>query len=221
VILGQDLRIRRFTPAAEKVLNVIPTDIGRPLSDLNINLSIQDLPRLIGEVSESLTVRELEVQDGAGQWYSLRIRPYKTAENKIDGVVLTLIDISALKRTLAEAEESRNFAQAVIDTTREPIVALTADLRIKNANDAFFRLFKTTRDRAENHSFFEAVNDGERLIELRRVLEGILPTKGSLTNYEVNIDLPGRGLTAFTINVRQIASSVRTYPLILLSLRTP
>src|SRR5205823_2042607 len=89
IILSQDMRIRRFTPMAEKVLNVISSDVGRPLTDLNINLRIARLPELIAEVMESLTIKELEVQDTAGRWYSMRLRPYRTAENKIEGVVLT------------------------------------------------------------------------------------------------------------------------------------
>jgi two-component system, chemotaxis family, CheB/CheR fusion protein len=219
IILDQDLRIRRFTPMAEKVLNVIPTDIGRPLSDININLSVEDLPRLITEVTESLTVKELEVQDREGRWYSMRLRPYRTADQKIDGVVLTLFEIDTIKRTLSEAEEARNLAQAVIETTREPLAALTADLKIKSANDAFYRLFKTTKEHAEGHSFFDLVKSPGKLDGLKQALEDILPTNACLTNHEVGIDLPEAGPTALIVNVRQIASAVRTYPLILLSLR--
>jgi two-component system CheB/CheR fusion protein len=217
VILGQDMRIRRFTPMAEKVLNMIPTDIGRPFSDINIGLEIKDLPRLAKEVIETLATKEIDVQDAAGKWYSLRLRPYKSADNRIEGAVLTLIEIDAIKRALSEAEEARNLAQAVIETIREPIAALTPDLRVRSANVAFYRLFNTTKERLENRSFFDAVNQPETLGQLRRALEEIIPTKQGLRNYEVRIDLPGTGPTALVINVRQIATPLRTYPLILLS----
>jgi len=220
VILGHDMRIRRFTPMAEKVLNVIPSDIGRPLSDINIGLDVKDLAGLVAEVIETLSTKELDVQDARGRWFSLRIRPYKNADNKIDGAVLTLIDIDIIKRAMAEVEEARNIAQAVIETTREPLAALTPDLRIRSANEAFYRLFKTTRERAENHSFFDVVNEPEKLGVLRSELEKILPNKQSLLNYEVGVDLPGTGPTALVINVWQIASAARTYPLILLSIRS-
>jgi two-component system CheB/CheR fusion protein len=221
VILGEDMRIRRFTPTAERVLKVIPTDIGRPLSDINTGLSVKELPRLVAEVIDTLTPKELEVQDSEDRWYSMKLRPYKTAENKIDGVVLALFDIDAMKRTLGEVEEARNLAQAVIETAREPMVALSQDLRIKTANDAFFRLFKSTRERAEGRGLFDVVHEPEKQAVLKQALEVVLPTSTSLTNHEAYIDLPDAGPTAIIINVRQIAYAGRTYPLILLSFRTP
>jgi two-component system CheB/CheR fusion protein len=204
---------------AEKVLNVIATDVGRPLTDINTNLNVPHLPRLMAEVVESLTILEQEVQDRQGHWYSMRLRPYKTSENKIDGVVLTLIDIDPMRRTIAELEEARDFANAVIESAREPMVALDAGLVIQMANQSFYRLFKTTRERARGSSFFDVINEPERLEALRTTLSGILPRGASLTNHEVRIDLPGTGPTLLAINVHQISSSVRSYPLILLSLR--
>jgi two-component system, chemotaxis family, CheB/CheR fusion protein len=221
IILGQDMRIRRFTPMAEQVLNVIPTDVGRPLSDININLNVPNLAQLMAKVIDSLTVREQEVQDRHGRWYSMRLRPYKTADNKIDGVVITLIDIDQIKVTMAQLQETRDFAEAIVETTPEPLAALTADLRIKSANEAFYRLFKTTKERAQEHSFFEAVNEPGKLGDLRRALEGILPMSAGLTNHQVGIDLPGTGPTQLLISVRHIACGPRSYPLLLLTLRKP
>src|SRR5438874_7376998 len=74
VMVGRDLRIRRFTPLAEKTFNLIPTDMGRPISDIKPNLRDLDLAQLIGQVIDTVSPRELEVRDGGGQWYSLRIR---------------------------------------------------------------------------------------------------------------------------------------------------
>jgi two-component system, chemotaxis family, CheB/CheR fusion protein len=93
VMLGNDLRIRRFTPVAEKVMNLIPTDIGRPITDIKTNLRIQDLRQSVTRVIDSLEIQENEVEDNTGRWYSMRIRPYRTLDNKIDGVVIVLIDL--------------------------------------------------------------------------------------------------------------------------------
>ena len=98
VMVGRDLRIRRFTPLAEKAFNLIPTDMGRPISDLKPNLQGIELGPLIFQVIDTLTPLERDVQDLAGKWHSLRIRPYVTLENKIDGASVVLIDIDALKR---------------------------------------------------------------------------------------------------------------------------
>lgn len=93
VMVSGDLRIRRFTPTAEKVLNLIPTDVGRPISDIKPNIDCADLEQLITDTVESVTPRERQVKDRMGHWYSLRIRPYKNVENRIDGAVLALFEM--------------------------------------------------------------------------------------------------------------------------------
>jgi len=97
VMLDAELRIRRFNPGAHKVLGVIAADIGRSLRDLKLSLRIDNLEELVASVIEELKTREIDVQDREGRWYSLRIRPYRTMENKIDGAVLMLIDLPKKK----------------------------------------------------------------------------------------------------------------------------
>ncbi|HEV2689195.1 MAG TPA: chemotaxis protein CheB, partial [Bryobacteraceae bacterium] len=99
LILSSDLRVRRYTPISEKILNLQPSDIGRPFRDTNLTLKVGALEALLGQVLETLNVSETEVQDLNGHWYSLRMRPYRTEDNRIDGVVLALIDIDPLKRS--------------------------------------------------------------------------------------------------------------------------
>jgi two-component system CheB/CheR fusion protein len=159
------------------------------------------------------------VQDNLGRWHSMRVRPYRTAENKIDGVVITLIDIDQMKRTISALEEARDFAQAVIESAREPMAAVNEQLRITTANAAFCRLFKTTHEDAEKRLLFEVIDREKKMPELRTALEGILPTGGSLTDHEVRVELPDEGSMRLLASARAIASGSRSYPLILLSLR--
>ena len=108
VMLGRDLRIRRFTPTAEKMLNLIATDVGRPITDIALHFDLPDLGQLLMETIDTVTVKELEVRDRRGRWFYLRLRPYLTIDNKIDGAVLVLVDIDSLKRaevSLRESEE--------------------------------------------------------------------------------------------------------------------
>src|SRR5262249_33544393 len=99
VIVGSDLRIRRFTPMAERVLNLIPGDLDPPIGQIKPNIDIPDLEKLITESIDSVAPVERDVHDVQGRWYSLRIRPYKSVDNKIDGAVLALFDIDVLKRS--------------------------------------------------------------------------------------------------------------------------
>lgn len=99
VMVGRDLRIRRFTPLAERMFNLIPTDVGRPISDMKPNLDGVDLPGLITRVIDTLAPYEANVKDAAGHRYMLRIRPYVTTDQKIDGASIVLLDIDTLLRT--------------------------------------------------------------------------------------------------------------------------
>ena len=98
VLVSRDLRIRRFTPLAEKSFNLIPSDIGRPISDIKPNLRLDDIALLINEVIDSLTPHEGDVQDLSGCWYSLRIRPYITNDKRIEGASIVLVEFASARR---------------------------------------------------------------------------------------------------------------------------
>lgn len=98
VMVSRDLRIRRYTPLAEKAFNLIPSDIGRPISDIKPKLEVADLAGLIAPVIDSLVAYEGQVRDLNGLWYLLRIRPYITADKKIDGASIVLLDIDSIRR---------------------------------------------------------------------------------------------------------------------------
>jgi two-component system CheB/CheR fusion protein len=98
VMLDSQLRIRQFNLYAQRVLNLIPTDVGRPIADMNMNLEVKNLSAMVADVVDNLEVQEMEVRDRDGHRFLLRIRPYKTMDNKIDGAVLVLIDIEELKK---------------------------------------------------------------------------------------------------------------------------
>src|SRR6266446_4929857 len=99
VMVDNGLTVRRATPAARDAFNILPTDIGRPLTELRPNIDVPDLENILREVIETLGTRERNVTDQKGRKYSLRVRPYRTTDNKIDGAVLTLVDIDGTKKS--------------------------------------------------------------------------------------------------------------------------
>ena len=154
LMLTQDLRIRWFTPTAQRLFNFIATDAGRPLSDIRDHLNIPNLESLMLEVLETLSVKELEVQTQEGHWYTLRIRPYRTAENQIDGVVLVLLDIDALKRSAVTIEAARNYAEAIVETVQVPLIVLESDFRVNKANLSFYETFEVSSAEMARSLFF-------------------------------------------------------------------
>jgi two-component system CheB/CheR fusion protein len=133
VIVGSDMRIRRFTPMAERVLNLIPADVDRSIGHINPNLEGANLEQLIAECIDSISPVERKVRDRDGRWYSLRVRPYRSAENKIDGAVLALFDIDAPKRFEASVRSASDLAEALLQTSTMPMVLLdSALLRLRH-----------------------------------------------------------------------------------------
>ena len=123
VMVGADLRIRRFTPMAERMMNLIPADVDRPIKDLNLQIDIPDLERRLEEVIDTVSVKEYEVRDKQGRWHSLRLRPYRTLENKVDGAVIVLVDVDALKRN----DETLRRQAELLDHAYEPIIIWSLD----------------------------------------------------------------------------------------------
>ena len=155
VALGIDLRIRRFTPVAGKVLNLLPADVGRSIGDIKPPVEVPDLEALLGNVIETVRVTEREVRDRDGRWYQLRLHPYRTVDHKIDGAVMVLFDIDEAKVAQVRLEESADYARAIVQTVREPLLILDGDLRVKSANQSFYQNFQVTPGETENQFLYE------------------------------------------------------------------
>ena len=151
VFLDHDLRIQRFTPSASQVINVIATDVGRPLSDIVTNLV--GYSRLIEDlrgVLDSLIPKDLEVEGKGGLWYSMRIRPYRTLENVIEGAVVTFFDVTEARRARDAQREGETFRRlaVVVRDSEDAITVHGPDGRISAWNPGAERLYGWTEAEA-------------------------------------------------------------------------
>jgi two-component system CheB/CheR fusion protein len=216
LMLGKDQRIRRFTPMAEKLLNLLPTDVGRPIGNIRPNIDVPNLERLISEVTDTLVEQEREVQERDGHWFSVRIRPYRTSDNKIDGALIIFQDIDALKQSLNAAEEARRYAESIVEMAREPLAVLDSDLRVVTANRSFYDTFRTSKAETENRLLYELGNRQWNIPALKHVLEKILPQDAQLENFEVHHEFPKIGRRTVTLNARQIRGDDEPAPKMIL-----
>ena len=202
VLLGRDLTIRRFSAQAEKKFHLKEGDVGRPLGDIRHDLVIPDLEALVSEVIDSVREQEREVQDQEGCWFSLRLRPYLTHDNKVDGAVLVLVDINDLKRTMLEIAAARDYAQTIVRTVPDPLVILNADLRVDTASDAFYRTFRVSMAETEGKRIYDLGNGQWDIPRLRQLLEEILPQHTTFTNFEITHDFDTLGRRTMLVNAR-------------------
>jgi two-component system, chemotaxis family, CheB/CheR fusion protein len=141
VIVDRARRIRRFTPRARSAFNLIAGDVGRAISDIRPNVEAPELDAWIAEVIETAAAKETEVRDRGGRWQRVQIRPYQTADRRIDGAVVALVDIDTLKSAVADAQRARDFLATILGTVPAPVLVLDDALRVTSANEAFHRAF--------------------------------------------------------------------------------
>jgi len=209
VMVDNHLAVRRFTPSAQKFFNLIPTDVGRSLGDIKVNLNVTDLEPMILEVIETLHLKECEVRDRSGHWYSLRIRPYRTKDNKIDGAVLALLDIDNLKRGLEQMSE----------VVWEPLLALDRQLRVVKASVAFCEKFSVARAETEGRFIYDLADGQWNIPRLRVLLEEVLPRNTIIRDFQVEHTFPRLGPRKMFLNARRLESDEIGKEMILLAIR--
>ncbi|NJD53664.1 MAG: PAS domain-containing protein [Candidatus Methanoperedens sp.] len=204
LFLDNDLRIKGYTPATTRVINLIKTDIGRPVSDIVSNIEDEDIYREVKEVLNTLVPKEKEILDKKGYWYLMRILPYRTVDNVVDGVVITFIDVT--KRKLAEQNEkdARVYSESIVETIQQPIMVLDKDLKVISANPSFYSTFQVSPDETENKFIYDVGNGQWDIPQLRKLLEEIIPRSKQIKNFEVDHEFPGIGRKIMSLNARRI-----------------
>ena len=217
VLLGRDLTVRRFSAQAEKRFNLLATDVGRPMSHIKHDVVMPDLEALIRGVIDTVRPRECEVQDRQGYWFSLRVRPYVTVDNVVDGAVLVLVDIDELKRSAQRLITARDYVTNIIETVRDPLVVLDGTLRVERVNRAFRQMF-LLGDVDTEGKFIYDLGDGQWDIpELRTLLSEILPHHTILEKFLVERDFTGLGFRHMLLNARRMRNDDGTTERIILA----
>lgn len=209
VFVGPGLEIRRFTAAAGRLLNVRSADMGRPLSDLRINVNV-DVHAQVAHTLQTLETSEQQVQNGDGRWFSFRTRPYRTLDNQIDGVVIVLVDIDEVVR-------ARLYAESIIATGRAPLIVLDERFGVVTANDSFYRVFDTSAPHIEGQPFFELAERKWNNPAFRQLLERVLPQNNVVKDFQVTVDAGDRS-RVFLLDARRLQQAPGDRPLILISM---
>ncbi|MGZ4980266.1 MAG: chemotaxis protein CheB [Methylobacter sp.] len=217
IFLDRNLIIRRFTRDAIQIYHLIASDVGRALSDIKPELEGEDLLDAAHSVLDNLVPIEREVKTLNGNWYLARVQPYRTLENMIDGVVLTFTNITESTRAIA-IQEARLLAEGIVNTVREPLIVLNAELKIVTASRSFYRYFQVAAEETVGRPIYE-LGDGQwNIPALRDMLEAILPYNRAFDDYRVALDFPTIGHRIMLLNARSIVGQNSEPHLILLAI---
>lgn len=218
IFLDNDLNIRKFTKAASRLIKMIESDVGRPISDIVSNLKYDKLIDDIKNVLDKLIYKEMELETDDGEWFQTRIMPYKTSNNVIDGVVITFNNITLNKKYMLETTDALEMANAVIQTVREPLLVLDSDIRVVSGNNSFYKTFRVTPEETHGKILYDLGNKQWDIPTLRNLLEDLIPNKIDLQDYIVEHDFPSIGFKKIILNARQIYQKGKGTDMILLAM---
>ena len=206
IFVDNDMRVRRFTSAATAIVNLIQTDIGRPLKHVATNLSYQAMITDLTEVLEKLTPRKAEVKTTTGNWYHMHIIPYRTTNNRIDGAILTFTDIDDQKKAQKMIEENTwQLVRAIFDMSPMPMVVLDKDAKMVIANTAFSEIMKISQDDIKGKDIVDLQGSITDQLKLKSKLEIALGKDKNFKTEDFEMETP-QGKKRFSIDGRIIKS---------------
>ncbi len=197
IIVGMDLRIRRYTSSAERLLNLAPADLGRPIAYLDSFCGI-DTRSKVGRVIETLVAVEEEILCRNQRWYSLRIIPYKTLDHAIRGAVISLLDIDIRKRSASLLRDVGDYASKFLGAIHHPLLIVDGKLRIVWANDPYYQRYQAVPEETIGNIFPPADSSWNKT-KLRGRLENAISTGETFQDLEVRMESPGRAGQALRI----------------------
>jgi PAS domain-containing protein len=227
IFLDNDLKIKRFTFHATKVVNLIATDIGRPINHIATNLKYEKFIDDAKEVLRTLGAKEIELQTKDDLWYQMRILPYRTISNLIDGVVITFTNITNLKIAHGEITKlnqdiqlARDFSNNIVETLRDSLLILDDKLKVLSANRSFYKVFDTTSEKTVGKFIYELEDNNWDIPELRKLLEEIIPGSSFFEAFEVEYNFKNGGRKKLLLNAREIFQGDKISKLILLAIQS-
>ncbi|MCB0124686.1 MAG: PAS domain-containing protein, partial [Caldilineaceae bacterium] len=204
LFLDRDLNIERYTPRAAELFNLMPPDRGRPIGHLRANFVYDNFTADARQVLRTLVPLEREVQGDSNSWFQVNMRPYRTLDDRIDGVVITFVDVTANKEQELALRNAKEYAESIVHTIPDALLVLTTGLRVATANDSFYAMFAVSPADTENRLVYELGNNQWDISELRTLLEEILPQNKVITGYEVTHTFEEIGRRTMLLNARQL-----------------
>jgi two-component system, chemotaxis family, CheB/CheR fusion protein len=218
IFLDAKLRIRRFTPQTTQLLNVIESDLGRPVGHITSNFEGTDLATDAGNVLNSLSPIEKELRTLDGRWYTVHLLPYRTPDRRVDGVVITLSEVTRLKQAEQQLRYEKSYAERVIETVRHPLLVMDSQLRVLSANDAFYETFRVAPNDTIGRQVYELGNRQWDIPLLRMLLEEAICKEPTIRDFRVEHTFQQIGRKVMLVSGRRMQPTAEMPDRILLTI---
>jgi len=155
LFLDNKLNIRQYTPQTTNIFKLIKSDIGRPFTDLVSDLIYPELADDSDEVLKTLVYIKKQIQTKDGRWFSIRIMPYRTFEDRIDGLVITFFNITDLKQLEEKLHKNEQVHQLILNSSSDAIIKLTTDLKVLEFNQEAEKFFGKNHKEVMGQSYLK------------------------------------------------------------------
>jgi two-component system, chemotaxis family, CheB/CheR fusion protein len=220
VIVGLDLRIRRFTQTAEKLLNLLPTDIGRSVAQLNSFLGGFGIEKFVAEAIKTVATGERELQATNGQWYVVRLVPYRTLDLTIRGAVISIVDIDAPKRRADLTAAVNAYAAESLAAVQHPLLIIDSNRSVIWANARYFEVFQFTPQEIIGMRLEKIGTGAWASPELDKRIEDTLQSGAPFRGCSLPLEIEGVGKTRATVDGSSVRSVANQSKLVLLSIES-
>ena len=211
LFLNNDLTVKRFTPEAAGLLNLVEHDAGRPIGHISHNLEIKDLSETANQVLDTLSPFESDVRTVDGHWYRMCIRIFRSKSHVIEGVVATFVNIDSQKNAQDkverlkenELEAAKRLSDSIVDAVREILLVLDNNLCVIRANRHFYEIFRTNESKTIGKSLFALGNGSWNIPRLKALLEKVAKKGAEFKDFAVEWKLPGIGMRQLLLNAHR------------------
>jgi two-component system CheB/CheR fusion protein len=226
LFVDQQLLIRRFSPKVTSIINLIPADVGRPLSDISQRVvGDTNLVEIASAVLDTLRTIEVQLEADSGRVFRMHAQPYRTIENLIEGAVFTFVDVTDQQRLQAELDKASAaaaragaFAQSILDTMLEPQLVLDGDLRVVTANRSFLTSVDLAGEAVVGQQLSAIDSGAWKSRELAGWLKEVLRTTEPLGDRSMELTAGARGPSTVRVNALELPETSEHRRLILLTI---
>ncbi len=209
LFLDKELNIRRFTNQATKIFKLIKSDIGRPFTDQVSDLIYPELVADAIEVLRTLFFIQKQIPTKDGRWFSVRIMPYRTFDDRIDGLVITFINITDLKKLETELDLTTQMHQLVLNSSKDIIIKLATDFKIIEFNPEAEKFFRKKQVSLIHQNFIQKFVPAEMQKKTQKNLERLL---NAMVDAKIKMQVVtfGKNMPVIEWSVHIILNSLKT-----------